>query len=579
MKALAIIDSFKGTLSSKELGEITKEVFTKNNISCDYISVADGGEGFLDAINADAKKVEVKVHDPLFRLINCEYLLDNDVAYIEMAKSSGLTLLAKEELNPLVATTYGLGEQIVDAINRNAKKIIIGIGGSATNDGGCGMLEALGAKFYSQDGLLTKMNNQQLGNVEKVDLTAVDELLKNVEIIVLTDVDNPLLGEFGATAVFSKQKGADEAMQVFLEKNLIHFTIVTGFNGMFPGAGAAGGVGYALQQFCHAKFQLGLHYILDSVNYNQLVKQYNYVITGEGSVDSQSLRGKVVFEILRRTSENSNAKTIIVCGSSEIEQDNIYPIVPNITSLEESMNNPKESYNKLISDIAKKIRRETMKYKAAIFDLDGTLLNTIEDITDALNLALTECGLEEITTDDAKYFTGSGVAILIERTLAKYPEEVRKAKYDKLKDLYCKYYDRMKSIKTRPYDGINDLIKGLKENGLKIAVLSNKPHNDTLGVIKQYFGENVFDVVFGQREGVPVKPHPQGVLDIIDILKLDKNQIMYIGDTNVDMATAKSASLFAVGVTYGFRSRQELIEANADVIFDKPIEILSLLSE
>lgn len=220
-----------------------------------------------------------------------------------------------------------------------------------------------------------------------------------------------------------------------------------------------------------------------------------------------------------------------------------------------------------------------MKYKAAIFDLDGTLLNTIDDITDALNIALTECGLETITTDDAKYYTGSGVAILIERTLAKYSEEIKKAKYNDLKELYCKYYDKMKSIKTRPYDGVNDLIRSLKDNGLKVAVLSNKPHNDTLGVIKQYFGEGVFDIVFGQRDGVPVKPHPQGVLDIIEILNLNKNEIMYIGDTNVDMATAKGANLFAVGVTYGFRSREELIKADADIIFDKPLEILSLLSE
>ena len=155
MKALAIIDSFKGTLSSKELGQITKETLNNNDLHCDYISIADGGEGFLEAINDDAVKEKIVVNDPLFRLIDCEYLVANEVAYIEMAKSSGLTLLNKDELNPLIATTYGLGEQILDAINKNIKKIIIGIGGSATNDGGCGMLEALGAKFYANERLIT----------------------------------------------------------------------------------------------------------------------------------------------------------------------------------------------------------------------------------------------------------------------------------------------------------------------------------------------------------------------------------------------------------------------------------------
>ena len=360
MKALAIIDSFKGTLSSKELGQITKETLNNNDLHCDYISIADGGEGFLEAINDDAVKEKIVVNDPLFRLIDCEYLVANEVAYIEMAKSSGLTLLNKDELNPLIATTYGLGEQILDAINKNIKKIIIGIGGSATNDGGCGMLEALGAKFYANERLITRMNNQKLSQITSIDFSEIDDLLKGIEIIVLTDVDNPLLGKTGATAVFSKQKGADSSMQVVLENNLMHFTEVVKADGNFPGAGAAGGVGFALQQFCHAKFQLGLHYILDSVKFDDLVQNYDYEITGEGRVDSQSLHGKVVFEIIKRTNNASKAKCIIVCGSSEIDQKNIYAIVPNYASLDESMKNPKESYKKLIKDIVYKIRREEL---------------------------------------------------------------------------------------------------------------------------------------------------------------------------------------------------------------------------
>ena len=228
MKVLSIIDSFKGTISSKRLNElVTLELGNKGHI-VDSITIADGGDGFLDAILGIIENVKVKkvmVNDPLFRSIESEYLVDklNNTAYIELAKASGINLLTKEELNPFVASTYGLGELINDAINQGIKKIIIGIGGSATNDGGSGMLQALGVKFFdNKNQEIKNISNGKFKLINHIDETLFLEKIKGIEFITLSDVVNPLLGPTGATYIFSPQKGAkiDGCKKIWFRKRV-----------------------------------------------------------------------------------------------------------------------------------------------------------------------------------------------------------------------------------------------------------------------------------------------------------------------------------------------------------------------
>lgn len=365
MKVLTMIDSFKGTITSSELGKITKDVLESKNISCDYIPISDGGDGFLECIEKviTCKKVEMTVNNPFFSKINSYYLIDQkeNTAYIEMALASGINLIKEKDLNPFLASTYGTGELILDAINKKCKKIIVGIGGSATNDGGSGMLEALGIKFYNNDFLLSQMNCEKIGKVTHIDTKTFFENTKNISFKALNDVKNPLLGKSGATYIFSKQKGAKENDFPLLEKYMKNYSDVCKKefnvdNSMYSGSGAAGGMGFALKTFMKAEFIQGTKYILDLMNYEKFIENYDYIITGEGKIDIQSLSGKVVFSIKQRS---LNKKVILVCAINELDLTKIkeygiykiYSIVPNIATREESLNNPIESYKKLCKTI------------------------------------------------------------------------------------------------------------------------------------------------------------------------------------------------------------------------------------
>lgn len=359
MKILALIDSFKGTITSKELGKLVKEELG----SCvTTYAIADGGDGFLDSIseNIALDKKHIKVKDPLFRSIDSYYLLTSDkkTAYIELAKASGISLLKENELNPLITSTYGFGEMILDALNQDVKKIIIGIGGSATNDGGTGMLEALGVKF--NNGTLKDLQNAKLGSIKEIDTKCIKQKLEKVEIIVLSDVTNPLLGENGATYVFSKQKGANEGMLPILENNMkLYASLYPEFINS-PGSGAAGGVGYALKTFLNAKIVSGIDYLLDLIDYDVICKKYDLIITGEGKIDFQSLQGKVISSIIKRS---QGKKVIMVCGINELEssKQDIYSIVGKKNdyclgvSKAESMDKPEYYFRKLIQLIKNKI--------------------------------------------------------------------------------------------------------------------------------------------------------------------------------------------------------------------------------
>lgn len=366
MNVLTIIDSFKGTITSKRLGEIAKEELERKGHNVDIIPVADGGDGFCDAIEdiLIAKKTKykirkVKVNNPLFKKIDSYYLIDSDnkIAYIELAKASGINLLSRDELDPFKTSTYGFGELINDAIRQDIKRIVLGIGGSATDDGGTGLLEALGLKFYNQDEEeLKNMNNEKAGLISHIDDELLREKLKEIEVVVLSDVTNSLLGDSGATYVFSPQKGARTEDLKTLENNIINFSNFNKTHINDSGAGAAGGVGYALLTYLNAKLYSGIDYILDLVDYDNLIKKYDVIVTGEGKIDSQSLGGKVVFRISNRS---DNKKVIVVCAINELKNidlklynvDEIYSVVGEEYSINDSMNHPEECYRETVKRI------------------------------------------------------------------------------------------------------------------------------------------------------------------------------------------------------------------------------------
>ena len=291
MKVVIAIDSFKGCLSSKEANEAAAEGIRRTYPDAEIIKVpvSDGGEGYMEAFHAaiGGKLEEVMVRDPLMRPVTAKYLLQGETAVIEIAQASGLTLLTKEERNPMVATSYGTGQLVADAVRKGARHIIIGLGGSATSDAGIGMLKALISAFTKQG--------------QWDDITA----FKDVTFTIASVVKNPLYGEKGAAHVFAPQKGAtpemvlrlDERARKFAELSAKHF----GFDrSQMPGAGAAGGLGYAFLQYLDAKSMSGIQLLLDTIRFRELAKEADLIITGEGSADRQTLMGKLPMGILEQ---------------------------------------------------------------------------------------------------------------------------------------------------------------------------------------------------------------------------------------------------------------------------------------
>ena len=214
-------------------------------------------------------------------------------------------------------------------------------------------------------------------------------------------------------------------------------------------------------------------------------------------------------------------------------------------------------------------------FDSVIFDLDGTLLNTIDDICDSLNIALESQGFRTYNSEETKAFVGSGVKIMVERALGlqDYDEET----FEKVRATYMKEYALRQAIKTRPYEGTIDLLIELKKKGIKIGLLSNKPHQDTLRVVDFYFGLDKFDVVLGQREGIPVKPDPTALFELIDLLKTTKDKCIFVGDSDVDMMTANNGEIKKIGVLWGFRTIETLKENNADFVVETTKEILEII--
>ena len=294
MKVILAIDSFKGCLTSVEANQAAAEgirsIFPDAEII--EIPVSDGGEGFIDAFHAaiGGKLVELAVKDPLMRPVTARYLLKGETAVIEIAQASGLTLLTKEERNPMVATSYGTGQLVADAVRRGAKHIIVGLGGSATSDAGIGMLRALIDNFARHPG---NPAGKSLGIWDDV------EELRGVRFTIASDVNNPLCGIQGAAHVFAPQKGATPEMVSQLDERARKFADID--RSQNPGAGAAGGLGYAFMQYMDAEYKSGIQLLLDTVGFSNIAKDADFIVTGEGSADRQTLMGKLPMGILEQS--------------------------------------------------------------------------------------------------------------------------------------------------------------------------------------------------------------------------------------------------------------------------------------
>ena len=303
-KILLVPDSFKGTLSSRQVCQVMagqlRRFFPQAQVKS--IPVADGGEGSVEAFLAAAggERRTRTVTGPFGEPVEAFYgvLGDGRTAVIEMAACAGLPL-AEGRLNPERATTYGVGELLLAAKEAGCTKAILGLGGSCTNEGGAGAAAALGAKFTRADGTAFVPSGGTLGEIAALDVSPVAQALQGMELTAMCDIDNPLYGEAGAAAVFAPQKGADAAMVARLDAGLRHLGQVSArclgrdFSHL-PGAGAAGGLGFGMAAFCGAQLRMGIDAVLDAVGFDSLLPGTDVVFTGEGKIDSQSARGKVV---------------------------------------------------------------------------------------------------------------------------------------------------------------------------------------------------------------------------------------------------------------------------------------------
>ena len=304
-RIIAAFDSFKGSLTSREAGEAFRRGFIAEcpDAEVEVLSIADGGEGMAEAISegVGGEMVSVMVSDPLGRKIEARYALINGgaTAVIAMSSASGLTLLKPEERNPLIASTFGTGELIVDALERGCREIIMGLGGSATNDCGVGMLRALGYRFYDAAGEELCDTISILERVESISTAERHPLLMGVKFTAAVDVDNPLYGPQGAAHIFAPQKGASPEMVLRLDKALCHFAeVVDADAAEVAGAGAAGGMGYALHTMLGARMRPGIEIVLALLDFERRAQGASLVVTGEGSIDAQTLHGKAPAGVL-----------------------------------------------------------------------------------------------------------------------------------------------------------------------------------------------------------------------------------------------------------------------------------------
>jgi glycerate kinase len=332
MRKIAVVsDSFKGTLSSIEICEIVSQEAARYFPACEVVAlpVADGGEGTVDSFLAcmAGEKVRVSVTGPNFERVESFYGSFGETAIIEMAAAAGLPLVG-EGKDPSKTTTFGVGELMRHALAGGAKRIILALGGSATNDGGCGAASALGTRFYNAAGQRFVPVGGTLSQIVRIENDETARLLRGVEVIAMCDIDNPMHGARGAAYVFSPQKGADTEMVKRLDDELIALdqTLARELNvhvAFLPGAGAAGAMGAGAVAFLGAQLRPGIETVLDTVRFEEKVADADFVITGEGKLDRQSLRGKVVIGVARRA-KRLGVPVFAVVGDVEDDIDEAY---------------------------------------------------------------------------------------------------------------------------------------------------------------------------------------------------------------------------------------------------------------
>ncbi len=346
MKIVLAPDKFKGSLTGLQFCAAAekgiKEVFPKAEII--KLPLSDGGDGTIEILDYHLKgrRVTVKVNDPLLRKIEASYLyMDTiDTAFIEMAEASGMYLLKPDEQNCFHTTTLGTGELILDSISRGAKTIILGIGGSATNDCGMGMATALGFKFEDKNGKQLSSIGKNLSHIKTINTANVIEALKSIDFKVACDVTNPLYGEKGAAYVYGPQKGASENEINELDRGLRNIANI--FKKQFDidvqninGAGAAGGMGAGSLVFLNAELKSGIDLVKDLIDFDNQIKDADWVITGEGKLDDQTLSGKTIKGVME-SAEQNNIKVAAFCGKSELNEDELMKF--GISYIDEVMN-------------------------------------------------------------------------------------------------------------------------------------------------------------------------------------------------------------------------------------------------
>ena len=369
MKIVIASDSFKGSLTSAEVAAATERGIKAVYPDCEVISVnvSDGGEGTMEAIIdvLGGEVITTMVSDPLGRPITAQYGIAGDKAIIEMAAASGLTLLQPEERNPWLTSSYGTGEMIMEAIHHGCRHLLIGIGGSATNDAGTGMLQALGFRFFDAQGqAITDCRGGRMQDIARIDDSAVPQAVRQSQFIVACDVDTPFCGPEGAAPVFAPQKGADTNMVTRLDagmaslaqviKDTYHINIVP-----LAGAGAAGGMGGGFRAFLNATLQRGIEMVLDAIDFDRIIQDANLIITGEGKIDFQTTKGKTAAGVLSHA-RKQGIPVVAIGGCIEmcesVEQmgfAGIYPIIEEKVPLEIAMQSDIAASN--IENTVKKI--------------------------------------------------------------------------------------------------------------------------------------------------------------------------------------------------------------------------------
>ena len=378
MKVVVAIDSLKGSMSSLEAGEAIKSGVLRALPEADVIvrPLADGGEGTVEALalGMGGKLVTVNVTGPLGEKVDCVYgiLEESKTAIMEMSGAAGITLVPEASRNPLHTTTYGVGEVIKDAISKGCRHFIVGIGGSATNDGGIGMLQALGYGMLDKDGNQVPFGAKGLKEINTITDDQVIPELKECSFRVACDVTNTLCGELGCSAVFGPQKGADPTMIIQMDKWLGEYAKLTSekyekADAEYPGTGAAGGLGFAFLSYTNAVLESGIKIILEETKLEDYVKDADIVVTGEGRLDGQTAYGKAPIGVAKIAKKHdktviafSGAVTEDACVCNEHGIDAFFPILRKIQTLQEAMD-PVNAKNNMISSVEQVFRLISIK--------------------------------------------------------------------------------------------------------------------------------------------------------------------------------------------------------------------------